>query len=108
MAYKPIIAVDFDDTLSIDGKWPEVGEPNLDLINYLLEAQSKGWSVVLWTCREGEELDMAVEFCKQHGLTFDSINENPSHVPWKSRKVVANMYIDDRAVHVEDYRRIRL
>ena len=32
-----------------------------------------------------------------NGLEFDAINENPPEVPFKSRKVVADMYIDDNA-----------
>ena len=45
----------------------------------------------------GKELKEAVEWCKMNGLEFDAINENPPEVPFKSRKVVADMYIDDNA-----------
>lgn len=31
-----IIAVDFDGTLC-ENKWPEIGEPNTELISYLIE-----------------------------------------------------------------------
>ncbi len=97
MSYKPIVAVDFDGTLSLDAQYPNIGRFNTHLYEALMELKGIGWSIVLWTCREGKELKEAVEWCKMNGLEFDAINENPPEVPFKSRKVVANMYIDDRA-----------
>lgn len=97
MSYKPIVAVDFDGTLSLDSQYPNIGRFNTHLYEALMKLRGIGWSIVLWTCREGKELKEAVEWCKMNGLEFDAINENPSHVPFKSRKVVADMYIDDRA-----------
>lgn len=97
MSYKPIVAVDFDGTLSLDSQYPNIGRFNTHLYEALMKLKGIGWSIVLWTCREGKELKEAVEWCKMNGLEFDAINENPSHVPFKSRKVVADMYIDDRA-----------
>ena len=97
MSYNPIVAVDFDGTLSLDSQYPNIGRFNTHLYEALMKLRGIGWSIVLWTCREGKELKEAVEWCKMNGLEFDAINENPSHVPFKSRKVVADMYIDDRA-----------
>ena len=97
MSYKPIVAVDFDGTLSLDSQYPNIGRFNTHLYEALMELKGIGWSIVLWTCREGEELREAVEWCKMNGLEFDAINENPPEVSFKSRKVVADMYIDDRA-----------
>ena len=97
MSYKPIVAVDFDGTLSLDSQYPNIGRFNTHLYEALMELKGIGWSIVLWTCREGKELKEAVEWCANNGLKFDAINENPPEVPFKSRKVVADMYIDDRA-----------
>ena len=97
MSYNHIVAVDFDGTLSLDSQYPNIGRFNTHLYEALMKLKGIGWSIVLWTCREGKELKEAVEWCKMNGLEFDAINENPSHVPFKSRKVVADMYIDDRA-----------
>ena len=97
MSYKPIVAVDFDGTLSLDAQYPNIGRFNTHLYEALMKLKGIGWSIVLWTCREGKELKEAVEWCKMNGLEFDAINENPSHVPFKSRKVVADLYVDDRA-----------
>ena len=97
MSYTPIVAVDFDGTLSLDSQYPNIGRFNTHLYQALMKSKGLGWSIVLWTCREGKELKEAVEWCEMNGLEFDAINENPSHVSFKSRKVVADMYIDDRA-----------
>lgn len=97
--YKPIIAVDFDGTLSLETRYPYIGKPNLKLFHYLLKAQRKGIGVVLWTCREGKELKEAIDWCRENGLEFDSVNENPSYVSFRSRKVVADLYIDDKALN---------
>ena len=97
MSYKPIVAVDFDGTLSLDSQYPNIGRFNTPLYEALMKLRGIGWSIVLWTCREGKELKEAVGWCANNGLEFDAINENPPEVPFKSRKVVADMYIDDRA-----------
>ena len=97
MSYKPIVAVDFDGTLSLDAQYPNIGRFNTPLYEALMKLRGIGWSIVLWTCREGKELREAVIWCANNGLEFDAINENPPEVPFKSRKVVADMYVDDRA-----------
>lgn len=94
-----IIAVDFDGTLC-ENKWPEIGEPNKELIAYLKERQAAGDKLVLWTCRVGEILDNAVAWSAEQGIIFDAVNENlPEVLEWMggdTRKVFANEYIDDR------------
>lgn len=95
-----IIAVDFDGTLC-KNKWPEIGEPNTELIGYLIMMQKTvGAKIILWTCRVGEMLDKAIEWCSEHGLEFDAVNENIPHIIERfgsdTRKIFANMYIDDR------------
>ncbi len=94
-----IIAVDFDGTLC-ENKWPEIGEPNKELIAYLKERQTAGDKLILWTCRVGEILDNAVAWSAKWGLIFDAVNENlPEVLEWMggdTRKIFANEYIDDR------------
>ena len=45
-----IIAVDFDGTLCYSN-WPELGEPNRPLIEYLRSQKDQGNKLILWTCR---------------------------------------------------------
>ncbi|WP_242942677.1 hypothetical protein [Pseudobutyrivibrio sp. C4] len=96
-----VFAVDFDGTLSF-GKWPECGPANEGLIDFLNKRRQLGDRIILWTCREGENLDLAVEWCQNKGLEFDAVNDNLPDVIEKyggnSRKVSCDFYIDDRAV----------
>lgn len=99
----PIIAVDFDKTLSLNVAYPDVGEPNLKLIDWLNNQRVEcGAKLILWTCREGKPLEDAIEFCKNNGLTFDAVNENLTEIGFDCRKIVASVYIDDLAVNPND------
>lgn len=95
-----IIAVDFDGTLC-ERKYPDIGAPITPVIEYVKERKAAGDIIILWTCRVGEYLANAVEWCKRQGLTFDYINENaPERVGQyggDTRKISADEYIDDKA-----------
>ena len=95
-----IIAVDFDGILC-HGNWPDIGEPNIRLINKLLKLQRKGYKIILWICREGEPLHQAIESCKEFNLLFDAINENLPEIKElygnNSRKISCDIYINDRS-----------
>ena len=97
-----VIAVDFDGTLCEDA-FPEIGMPNIYLIEALKSHQKNGDKLILWTCRCGEYLDKAIEWCKEQGLIFDAINKNVPDVVAKygegGPKVFADLYIDDRSFH---------
>mgnify|MGYP000218945861 CR=1 FL=1 len=95
------IAIDFDGCLCTN-EYPNIGKPILHIIDEAKKQQAKGAGLILWTCRQGKELEEAVAACERWGLHFDAVNENlPS---WKeffrndTRKVGANEYWDDRAV----------
>ena len=97
-----VIAVDFDGTLA-ENEWPDIGEPNLHLINALIEEQKKNNAkLILWTCRVGQFLDEAIEWCNDHGLYFDAVNDNIPEAKTMfgsdSRKIFAHVYIDDKAI----------
>jgi len=98
MMWTEIIAVDFDGTLC-ENKWPEIGEANHSLIRFLNLMKEHGDKLILYTMREGEKLQQAVDWCGSHGLTFDAINDNLPEMKAfygsNPRKVFANYYIDD-------------
>lgn len=96
-----IIAVDFDGTLHI-GKWPKIGT----IAPYAAEVMNKlkkdGHDLIIWTCREGDRQIEMVNWLLEKGIPFDRIND---HVPgtweqygYKSKKVYAHLYVDDRQV----------
>lgn len=95
-----VIAIDFDGTLFQDA-WPDIGSPNIGVINQAIKEQNNGARLVLWTCREGDLLIDAIMACETYGLVFDAINDSiPS---WKAkfgtnpRKIGATEYWDDKA-----------
>ena len=106
MDYPEIYAVDFDKTLNLAAKYPELGEPNRPLFDLLIKQRAAGDKVILWTCREGNLLRQAVEYCRAYGLEFDAVNENTKEnkVRWGNdcRKVFADYYIDDRNLLIAD------
>jgi len=104
-----IYAVDFDQTLAIGGyDFPDIGKPNIPLIAFLIQKRKDGHKVVLWSCREGDNLANAVGWCRNMGLEFDAVNDNiPAIIEAygvNSRKVFADYYIDDKAV--KDFREL--
>lgn len=102
-----VIAVDFDGTLAGDGVWPEVGEPNLVLIRQLKARRAAGDKLILWTCRSGEALEVAVAWAAQQGLKFDAVNDNLPEVVAtygnNSRKISCDYYIDDKSVLPDNF-----
>ena len=70
-----IIAVDFDGTLCTDC-FPKIGQPNTALIELLKGLRRQGRQIILWTCRCGNQLEEAVEWCRKWELEFDAVNEN--------------------------------
>lgn len=96
-----IISVDFDGTLCTN-KWPDIGEPNRELIDYLKDQQKQGVKLILWTCRSEERLEKAVKWCTDQGLIFDAVNENLPEIislfGSDTRKIYADQYIDDKAM----------
>lgn len=96
-----IIAVDFDGTLC-DHRFPDIGGEVPEAFKYLREFQAAGARLILWTMRNdrpGEPvLTQAVEWCKERGITFWGVNNNPEQHTWsQSPKQYAHIYIDDAA-----------
>ena len=93
------IAVDFDGTI-VEHKYPEIGKEKAFASETLKDLQAEGHKLILWTSREGKLLEDAVAFCKERGLTFYAVNSQyPEKYMFKKsegRKVVADLYIDDR------------
>lgn len=98
-----IIAVDFDGVLHDSKKYPFIGNPVSNIINYLNEERENGSKIILWTSREGEQLVYCLEWCESQGIEFDAVNKNIPEIIKKfgsdCRKVYADVYIDDRAVN---------
>lgn len=95
-----VIAVDFDGTI-VEHRYPEIGKEIPFAIATLKRLQAERHLLILWSVREGELLDEAVDFCRKRGLEFYAVNSNMPEEEadmsaLRSRKVSADMYIDDR------------
>lgn len=99
------IAVDFDGTLC-ENKYPNIGSPIYRIINYIKQKQKEGCKIILNTCRSGELLDNALQWCDKYDLHFDAVNENLQEriefFNGDTRKISADLYIDDKAINVDN------
>lgn len=102
---KTVVAVDFDGTLC-HSEFPNCGEPNIKLIASLKLIQDK-CILILWTCRVGAALEIALKWSKDQGLNFKYANENCQQSLDQygndCRKILADVYIDDRSVLPENF-----
>ncbi|RUT77890.1 BT0820 family HAD-type phosphatase [Ancylomarina longa] len=95
-----IIAVDFDGTI-VKHKYPHIGGEIPFAIESLIALQKEGHQLILWTYRTGELLQEAIEYCRIRGLEFYAVNRNYPEEEFDdtiSRKIYADLYIDDRNV----------
>lgn len=94
-----IIAVDFDGTI-VTHEYPHIGKPIPFAIQTLKKLQDEDHhQIILWSVREGELLQEAVDYCKSRGLEFYAVNSNyPEEDPATrpNRKLTADLFIDDR------------
>lgn len=92
------IAVDFDGTI-VTHEYPNIGKPIPFAFETLKLLQSEGHhNIILWTAREDELLQEALDFCKKHGLEFYAVNTNfpgEEELGNRGRKVHADVFIDD-------------
>jgi hypothetical protein len=94
-----IFAIDFDGTLC-EEKWPKIGEPRKDSLEFVRLLHKAGHKWILLTMREGVMLDAAIAWIKAMQIPFpDCVNVNlPERCnQWGDdpRKVYADVYIDD-------------
>ena len=97
-----VIAVDFDGTI-VEHRYPNIGEEKPFAIETLKMLIRDHHQLILWSVREGELLDEAVQWCRERGVEFWAVNrdypeEDPRHNQHFSRKLKADYFIDDRNI----------
>lgn len=107
-----IYAVDFDGTLC-EEVYPDIGKPRLEVIHFVKMLKRDGHRIILWTCRDGDMLDKAVQWCKDYDLDFDAVNDNLPEIkelfkdeiryPDLCKKIFANYYLDDRSITIDQF-----
>ena len=97
-AHSKLIAVDFDNTITLPRPYPEkapidpLAKKYLDLLN------QKGYKLVLWSARVFEDYDDAYNRCiDEFGLTY-MIKDSEELLHGKYGKLVASFYIDDKSL----------
>ena len=86
-----VLAIDYDGTIVLEsGKL-------IDGIKEQLEAlRAIGWKIIVWTVRDDNE--GVAKHLTELGVPFDHINENPYNPQRESRKIYADVYLDNRAI----------
>ena len=93
------IAIDFDGTI-VEHRYPEIGAEIPFAIETLKMLIKERHRLILWSVREGELLEEAVEYCRQRGVEFYAVNkdypEEKKTDKGYTRKLKVDMFIDDR------------
>ena len=94
-----LIAVDFDGTI-VEDSYPKVGKAKPFAIETIKMLQNDGHRIILWTYRHGLALREAHQFMIDSGIEPYAVNrsypEEASHPSDVSRKINADLFIDDR------------
>jgi len=95
-----VIAVDFDGTI-VEHAYPEIGKPIPYAIEVLKKLQKEErHTLILWTVREGDLLQEAVDYCSKNGIEFYAANKNypEEEIEDSPRKLTADIFIDDKNI----------
>ncbi len=96
---KMIIGVDFDGTIC-RGDYPNIDGLQPYAVECITWLKEQGHYIIINTCRTDENLLKAINFCLEHKIPFDRVNDNhPGNVRKygsNSRKIYAHIYIDDK------------
>lgn len=105
--HKAVLAFDFDNTLALIGKWPDIIGLQKGAKEALIDLYNKNYYIIIWTCRGNEcdakNLEAAAEFLKKNGVPFHKVNEHHPYLIEKfqndTRKICADIYIDDKNLY---------
>lgn len=93
--FRRVIAVDMDGTLCKGEFWGE-GEPEPipEMIKLIRDLYIKGAVILIYTARAPEYARSTQAWLDKHAVLYHGVNY--------LRKPGADLYIDDKALHVED------
>lgn len=102
MIKNKIVAIDFDGTITENSPYPitdKVRKYCRETIEFIRQNNN---IVILWTCRCGKFLDEAIDFLNKNNIVVDFINCIDISNRDLSRKISADIYIDDRNIFCEE------
>ena len=97
------IAVDFDGTI-VEHEYPKIGREKPFATETLKMLIADHHRLILWSVREGELLEEAIQWCRDRGVEFYAVNKDfpeeqgTDNNQYFSRKVKADLFIDDRNI----------
>lgn len=94
----PTVAVDLDGTLAKHyDKYDKnsIPSPRPGAKKALEKLKEKGVRIIIYTVRG--DSDLVKDWCDEHQIPYDHVNENPDQPADSSSKMYADVYIDDRA-----------
>ena len=93
-----VLAVDLDGTLLKDDH-PALGKPIPDVVAVLHAVRAAGVKIVIWTVRDEDE--KVRKHLLDADVPFDYIYENPFGPSNGSRKIYADVYLDNHAIQFD-------
>jgi hydroxymethylpyrimidine pyrophosphatase-like HAD family hydrolase len=111
--FKKTLAIDFDGTI-VEMDFPEIGALKPFAKETLEVLKQEGHNIIIWTCRYGDKEKQVKKFLADNEIPYDTIND---HIPQNvkdlrhlhpdTRKVFADIYIDDRQIFwLDDWKMI--
>lgn len=102
MSKKKTVAIDFDGTI-VENIFPEIGAIKKNVVDKMKEWYEQGHTIIIWTCRTDQYAEGARKFLDDNEIPYHYFNENPTSPlgDW-CRKIFADVYLDDRALNVDD------
>lgn len=92
---KPVIAVDYDETITDNTPYPLLGNIRTEARKYIPLLHEKGFKLVLWTARKAPyHLDCINKLKEENLLQYFDLDYNDKGA---SGKLIADFYIDDRS-----------
>lgn len=99
--FKAILAIDFDLTICMS-EYPKLGVERKDAGHFIRLLISRGYGVVINTCREGVALADAIKWLHDNNIPYHYVNCNFPHLIEEysadCRKISADLYIDDKCL----------
>jgi len=98
------IAFDFDNTIAEQtDEYPKIGGLKPDTIKLMKRLYRNLKNIIIiWTCRDKNDLNIATTLLRNENIPFDLVNENPLCGFDCSNKIFYHMLIDDRVTNVKD------
>jgi DNA-directed RNA polymerase beta subunit len=98
-AHVPTVAIDMDGTIALPyTKFDpdKIPNPRPGAKRVIKKFQQNGWRIIIWTVRGNTKL--VRDYCHKHDIPYDYVNENPDQPKDGSKKIIADLYIDDKGI----------